>query len=407
VGLSLARPLCGLRDVWLHDSSPAKHTNVLGSDCIYVMWNIVNGHAMLRTSNACLYEVVAMSTICWEHFPLAAKDPHARAWLTMQAHLGLAPNTIHAYGYAVEDYFAFSTRCAVPPATATKAHIAAYVRDLSERPNPHGAAIRVLNSGAGLANATMLQRITAVRLFYDYLLEEGIRDDNPVGRGRYTPGKGFGGARDRALVPHYRKLPWIPNDEEWAALLQATKHEPLRNRVMFAFGYDAALRREELCALTTSDINPGQRLLTIRAETTKNRQTRVVPYSEATSALYAPYLHTRRTLSRARGPLFLSQSHRNRAQPISIWTWSKVVAGISARAGVVQFTTHTLRHLCLTDLARAGWDLHEIATFAGHRSTETTLQYIHLSGRELAQKLERGMASIHTWRAKMLAEVLA
>ena len=34
MGLSLARPPRGLRDVWLHDGSPAKHTNVLGSDRI-------------------------------------------------------------------------------------------------------------------------------------------------------------------------------------------------------------------------------------------------------------------------------------------------------------------------------------------------------------------------------------
>ena len=37
-------------------------------------------------------------------------------------------------------------------------------------------------------------------------------------------------------------------------------------------------------------------------------------------------------------------------------------------------------HLCLTDLARMGWELHAIATFAGRRSTESTLTYIHLSG---------------------------
>ena len=64
----------------------------------------------------------------------------------------------------------------------------------------------------------------------------------------------------------------------------------------------------------------------------------------------------------------------------------------------------TLRHLCLTDLARSGWELHAIATFAGHRSLSTTLQYIHLSGRDLAGKLARGMAQIHSWRAQMLAE---
>jgi integrase len=131
-----------------------------------------------------------------------------------------------------------------------------------------------------------------------------------------------------------------------------------------------------------------------------------VPYSAPTGELYAAYLGRRRELSRARGPLFLSESRRNRAQPVTVWTWSKVVARVAARAGVPRFATHTPRHLCLTDLARAGWDLHDIARFAGHRSTQTTLQYIHLNCRDLADKLERGMAQIHAWRATLAAEVL-
>jgi integrase/recombinase XerD len=59
----------------------------------------------------------------------------------------------------------------------------------------------------------------------------------------------------------------------------------------------------------------------------------------------------------------------------------------------------------LTDLARAGWDIHEIATFAGHRSVQTTLLYIHLSGRDLSLKLAASMAQVHARRAQMLAEV--
>jgi integrase len=93
--------------------------------------------------------------------------------------------------------------------------------------------------------------------------------------------------------------------------------------------------------------------------------------------------------------------------PVSIWTWSKVVNGMAQRSGVSRFTTHTPRHLCLTDLARANWDIKEIALFAGHRSFESTLRYIHLSGRELAEKLERGMAEMHAWRVRALAEALA
>lgn len=102
--------------------------------------------------------------------------------------------------------------------------------------------------------------------------------------------------------------------------------------------------------------------------------------------------------------MFLSESRRNRGRPISIWTWSKVVAGISERSAVPEFTTHTSRHLCLTDLARANWDIHEIALFAGHRSIQSTLLYIHLSGRDLAAKLAQGMAGIHEWRLRTLTE---
>jgi integrase/recombinase XerD len=74
--------------------------------------------------------------------------------------------------------------------------------------------------------------------------------------------------------------------------------------------------------------------------------------------------------------------------------------GRAGRAGSALL--HTTRHLCLTDLARMGWELHAIATFAGHRSTESTLRYIHLSGRELAVKLNRSMAHLHAQRVAML-----
>lgn len=82
----------------------------------------------------------------------------------------------------------------------------------------------------------------------------------------------------------------------------------------------------------------------------------------------------------------------------------KVVRRLALAAGVPRFSTHTTRHLCLTDLARMGWEIHAIATFAGHRSTESTLRYIHLSARDLADKLDRSMEHLHAWRIRMLTE---
>ncbi|MCK9904806.1 integrase [Parafrankia colletiae] len=336
-------------------------------------------------------------------WPVLGRHASAAVWLGVWSDLGRAPRTIEAYARGLAEYLQVCERNGVDPVTATRADVAAFVRDLTSRPSRRGGNVVSIDSGVGLANATLQQRLVPVRLFYDFLVEEGARASNPVGRGRYTPGR-WGGGGQRGLVPRLSRLPWIPDEAQWLAVLEVFRGERSRNRLMLALAYDAALRREELCALRTDDLDPGRRMLRVRAETTKGRRERVVPYSAATGALLADYLVQRATLSRARGPLFLSESRRNRAEPLTLWTWSKVVHAAALAAEMPRFSTHTTRHLCLTDLARMGWELHAIATFAGHRSTDTTLQYIHLSGRDLADKLSRGMEHIHALRVRQLTE---
>ena len=119
------------------------------------------------------------------------------------------------------------------------------------------------------------------------------------------------------------------------------------SELMRSLAYDGGLYREELCALRSEDLDPAHRTVRVRAETTKGCRERVVPYSSTTAVLLQAYLAYRRTLSTARGPLFLSESPRNRAAPITLWTWSKVIRRIALQADVPQFSTHTLRHLML------------------------------------------------------------
>jgi site-specific recombinase XerD len=354
-----------------------------------------------------------MSALRWEKYASVADHAQARGWLEMQANLGLAPNTVDAYGRALEDYLGFSAAAGVDAAGASREHVARWVNALCQRPSAARASVEDRARPVGLSNATIQQRLTAVRLFYDHLMLEGVRDQNPVGRGTYTPARAFGfhggqhEQRVRGLVRRFETLPWIPTDDEWRIVVAVMRGESLRNRTMFALSYDAALRREELCGLEIRDVDVANRMLTVRAETTKGRRrTRVVPYGPHAGTLFAAYLHQRRSLSRSPGPLFLSESNRNRAAPISIWTWSKVIERVAVRAGVPRFSTHTNRHLCLTDLARSGWELFRIASFAGHQDVRTTLKYIHLSGRDLAGPIARGMAQIHAWRAELLADEL-
>jgi integrase/recombinase XerD len=319
----------------------------------------------------------------WDLCPTVAAHPLCHAWLIFQSHRGLARNTLDAYSRGLETFLRFLSDGQLSVPAITRVHIGTYLANLQ-------------NYACHLSHATVQQRLTVLRLFYSYLVEEGVCKKNPVGQ-----------HGSRALVRRTRKLPWIPNEDDWQAILTATMQEPVRNRVMLTFAYDAGLRREELCSLCTDDIDPSRRMIRVRAESTKGRRDRIVPYSATSGALLMQYLEQRRTVGQKRGRLFLSESRRNYSAPISIWSWSKITVRIARCAGVPRFTTHTLRHLCLTDLARAGWDIHEIATFAGHRSVQTTLLYIHLSGRDLARKLTGAMAQIHARRTNMLAGTTA
>jgi len=184
--------------------------------------------------------------------PFLSADPSACRWVCLQEDLLCAPNTIDAYARGVNDWLAFCHSVALTAAVAGRDTVALYVRSL--------------HTGRQLAAATIRHRLTVVRLYNDWLCEEGIRERNPVRRGVWkNGGKGKAG-----IVPLQRRLPWIPDDAEWLRFLEVAGQADIRTRFMLALAYDCGLRREELCTVATGDIDPSQRLLTVRAEHTKN-----------------------------------------------------------------------------------------------------------------------------------------
>jgi integrase/recombinase XerD len=353
-----------------------------------------------------------LTEITWERFPHITVSPVGRRWLTEQSNLQLSPKTVLVYARALEDYLSFGAINNLNAEEATREHIGLWVRDLSSRenqlPNRRHRQKDTLGLGLppGLSNATIQQRLTAVRLFYDYLIEAGVRRVNPVGRGHRSGVLAVPGERRGGMVRQVKRLPSIPTEEQWQQILTVVREEPLRNRFMFALQYDCALRREELCLLELSDFDFAHRTLRVRVETTKSMADRILVYSETTGLLFREYLTHRSSITRGRGRLFLSESHRNFAAPLSFWSWSKIIRRISESSSVEDFSTHTLRHLRLTDLARSGWELQRIVNFAGHRHTDTTMLYIHLSGRELKEGFKRSMSAIHAWRESTLEELI-
>src|SRR6478752_3882725 len=152
-----------------------------------------------------------MTVALVEKWPVLARHGRAMEWLRIWIDLGRAPRTIDAYARGLAEYLQVCEREGIDPLTATRAHVAVFLRELTSRPSRRGGNVVVIDSGAGLANATLQQRMVPVRLFYDFLVEEGVRESNPVGRGRYTS-RSRGGGHQRGLIPRLTKLPWIPTE---------------------------------------------------------------------------------------------------------------------------------------------------------------------------------------------------
>ncbi|MER7694824.1 hypothetical protein [Streptomyces sp. NPDC097610] len=127
------------------------------------------------------------TTALTEKRPVLGRHEQAAVWLQIWTDLGRAPRTIDAYARGMAEYLLMCEREDVDPITANRAHIAVYVRELTSRPHRRGANVISIDSGAGLANATIQQRLVPVRLFYDFLMEEGLRESNLVGRAGTPP----------------------------------------------------------------------------------------------------------------------------------------------------------------------------------------------------------------------------
>jgi len=344
--------------------------------------------------------------IRWEYYPLVAAHPATHAFVERLSLKGKRPKTIDAYARAIEDLLNyFSGKDPGLVLEADEADLDGYIAHLKRRaPKKRSngkraedeanadTKIRYL-TGRKLSDNTIVQRVVACRLFYDFLIRKRLRSDpiNPIARGN----NGRDGQHpERGPVSLRKRLPWVPSDEVWMDFVRhVLQHEDARTRAMILLAYDGALRREELMSLRVDDIDWARGLVTIRPETPKGGRMRYVPVSEACLHLVRDYLEgDRRTLiavydGEDAGPIFLSESTRNPGHPLAVGTFDEIMERVRERVDLPALTPHTLRHQRCTILKRAGVSLDDIALFAGHRSTESTRLYLHLAPSELSKRI--------------------
>ena len=266
---------------------------------------------------------------------------------------------------------------------ASRNTLAAYRRDLEQAGewvkgalgDADAAALRKLMADyQSLAASSAARKLSALRQFFAFLLDEGDRADNP--------------ALDIARPATRRPLPRILTHEHVARLFEQAEEEaadaPLaaavRMLLLLELLYGSGLRASELVSLPRRAIAGEREYLIIRGKGDKER---LVPLSErARGALdrWAPLLDGR--------ALWLFPSGKSYLSRVRLFQMLRDLAG---RAGVdpTAVSPHVLRHAFATHLLEGGADLRALQLMLGHADIATTEIYTHVDSRRLVELVNR------------------
>lgn len=287
------------------------------------------------------------------------------AYLEMQAvERAASENTLAAYRRDLKDAAAFLSTQGTDLASADREDLTAYQRALSDE---------------GFSAATIARRISALRQFYRFEVEDGLRDTNPA-QGLSSPDA-------------TRHVPKVLSRDDVAALLAACAGEDsknVRDLCILELVYSAGLRASEVCAL------PMAALHTVRdgyiRVLGKGQKERLCPVGGPAQRALDDWLIER--------PAHLPKKNREAAERvvfpsggvdghISRRTLQNIIRDRSLKAGLnaADISPHTLRHAFATHMLQGGADLRTVQVLLGHADISTTQIYTHLLTEDLADML--------------------
>ncbi|MBS1806824.1 MAG: tyrosine-type recombinase/integrase [Acidobacteria bacterium] len=171
----------------------------------------------------------------------------------------------------------------------------------------------------------------------------------------------------------------LSREEEERLLLACTgRRAHLRPIVITAL--DTAMRRGELLKLTWADVDFDEKLIRIRATTTKTETSRVVGLTPRVERELRA-LHT--SASKSDDLVFgLSDNFKNS------------FSAACREAGIEGFRFHDTRHTATTRMVQSGMPGHLIMKITGHTQTSTFMRYVNVNEQTARQAAET-LAQFH------------
>jgi len=267
---------------------------------------------------------------------------------------------------------------------ASRNTLAAYRRDLVQAAEwvrgplagADAAALRGLMAEyRTLAASSAARKLSALRQFFAFLLDEGERVDNP--------------ALDIARPATRRPLPRILTHDHVDRLFAQAGEEAdgaappasaVRMLLLLELLYGSGLRASELVSLPRRAVAGGRDYLIVRGKGDKDR---LVPLSARAGAALDRWLPLV-----AEGSPWLFPSGKAHLSRVRLF---QMLRELAARAGVdpAAVSPHVLRHAFATHLLEGGADLRALQLMLGHADIATTEIYTHVDSRRLVELVNR------------------
>lgn len=262
---------------------------------------------------------------------------------------------------------------------ASRNTIDAYRRDLAataeaigDPARADGAALASLGKAwSDLAASSLARRCSALRQFYGFLVDEGMREDDP------SP------ALPRPTLR--RPLPRLLSREDVARFLERAEEEAAGERAdavrllcLLELLYGSGLRASELVSLPVVAAPRDAPFLHV---TGKGGQQRMVPVSTRARQALSRWLALRPSGSRF---LFPSRGEAGHLTRVRLF---QLLRELAARADLdpARVSPHVLRHAFATHLLEGGADLRVLQTLLGHADISTTQIYTHVDSARLVE----------------------
>lgn len=215
----------------------------------------------------------------------------------------------------------------------------------------------------GLSRTSISRKLSSLRGFFNYLLQNGVITENPV--------------KNISNPKTERKLPETINIDSFEEIFNLLSKEEgiekaYQTKTIFELLYGCALRVSELCGLNIADIDFEENVIRVLGKGSKER---LVPVGSESLKLVKEHLNTRENKHGDR-PLFITGKGK-RIYPRYVQRLVKKF--IEIVSDIEKKSPHVLRHSAATHMLNKGADLMAVKEILGHKNLSTTQIYTHVS----------------------------